>query len=100
MTGLKLLFWMPDSWNIQPGVYAVVAATATLAGVFRSSISLVQSLDLLSGNEHAYCVSLPHHIPMLVLLLAWDYQSINQSSWFNVLEANRGPRDNQSLLEH
>ena len=42
MTGLKLLFWLPESWNIQPGVYAVVAATATLAGVFRSSISLVR----------------------------------------------------------
>jgi len=39
--GLNLLMWLPESWNIQPGVYAVVAATAVLAGVFRSSISLV-----------------------------------------------------------
>ncbi len=39
--GLNLMMWLPDSWNIQPGVYAVVAATAVLAGVFRSSISLV-----------------------------------------------------------
>lgn len=39
--GLNLMMSMPDSWNIQPGVYAVVAATAVLAGVFRSSISLV-----------------------------------------------------------
>ncbi|DBA87389.1 TPA: hypothetical protein ACH3X1_004432 [Trebouxia sp. C0004] len=41
MVGLNLLMWLPESWNIQPGVYAVVAATAVLAGVFRSSISLV-----------------------------------------------------------
>jgi len=44
MVGLNLLMWLPDSWNIQPGVYAVVAATAVLAGVFRSSISLVSSV--------------------------------------------------------
>ena len=41
MVGLNLMTWLPESWNIQPGVYAVVAATAVLAGVFRSSISLV-----------------------------------------------------------
>lgn len=41
--GLKLMMWLPESWNIQPGVYAVVAATAVLAGVFRSSISLVST---------------------------------------------------------
>ena len=44
MVGLNLLMWLPESWNIQPGVYAVVAATAVLAGVFRSSISLVSSV--------------------------------------------------------
>ena len=29
------------AWNIQPGIYAIVGATAMLGGVFRSSISLV-----------------------------------------------------------
>ena len=29
------------SWPIQPGLYALIGGTATLAGVFRSSISLV-----------------------------------------------------------
>lgn len=32
--------WLP-SWNIQPGLYAMCAATAMLGGVFRASISLV-----------------------------------------------------------
>ncbi|KAK9812846.1 hypothetical protein WJX72_004634 [[Myrmecia] bisecta] len=41
MCGLLLLRWLPVGWNVQPGVYAVVAGTAVLAGVFRSSISLV-----------------------------------------------------------
>ena len=38
--GLLLMHWLPD-WNIQPGVYAMCAATAMLGGVFRASISLV-----------------------------------------------------------
>ena len=29
------------SWHIQPGMYALIGATAVLGGVFRSSISLV-----------------------------------------------------------
>lgn len=32
---------LPPSWDVQPGVYALVGATATLAAVFRSTISLV-----------------------------------------------------------
>jgi len=32
---------VPVSWDIQPGVYAIVGAAATLAAVFRSSLSLV-----------------------------------------------------------
>ena len=52
MVGLNLLMWLPVSWNIQPGVYAVVAATAVLAGVFRSSISLVSPVTLLSMCQH------------------------------------------------
>ncbi len=41
MYGLVLLELAPDDWSIQPGLYAMVAATAVLGGVFRSSISLV-----------------------------------------------------------
>lgn len=36
---------LPMAWNIQPGIYAIVGATAMLGGVFRSSISLVRSLE-------------------------------------------------------
>jgi chloride channel 7 len=39
--GLALRSFLPKSWDVQPGVYALIGATATLAGVFRSSISLV-----------------------------------------------------------
>lgn len=38
--GLLLMQLLP-SWKIQPGVYAMCAAAATLGGVFRASISLV-----------------------------------------------------------
>lgn len=41
MYGLILMDVAPASWSIQPGLYAIVAATAVLGGVFRSSISLV-----------------------------------------------------------
>ena len=37
--GLKFL----PNWHIQPGVYAIVAGTATLGGVFRAGICLVSS---------------------------------------------------------
>ena len=39
--GLALRVFLPATWDVQPGVYALIGATATLAGVFRSSISLV-----------------------------------------------------------
>jgi chloride channel 7 len=39
--GLALRGFLPATWDVQPGVYALIGATATLAGVFRSSISLV-----------------------------------------------------------
>ena len=39
--GLVLMENLPVEWNIQPGIYAIVGATAMLGGVFRSSISLV-----------------------------------------------------------
>ena len=38
--GLILMRLLP-SWRIQPGLYALFAATALLGGVFRASISLV-----------------------------------------------------------
>lgn len=40
--GLVLMENLPVKWNIQPGIYAIVGATAMLGGVFRSSISLVR----------------------------------------------------------
>lgn len=39
--GLLVRNILPNHWDVQPGVYALIGATATLAGVFRSSISLV-----------------------------------------------------------
>ena len=39
--GLLIRNVLPNTWDVQPGVYALIGATATLAGVFRSSISLV-----------------------------------------------------------
>ena len=39
--GLGLHSAMSSSWDIQPGVYAMVGAAAMLAAVFRSSVSLV-----------------------------------------------------------
>ena len=40
MCGLLLMQALP-TWHIQPGIYAMCAATAMLGGVFRASISLV-----------------------------------------------------------
>ena len=39
--GIILNPLVPPSWDIQPGVYAIVGAAAMLAAVFRSSVSLV-----------------------------------------------------------
>jgi chloride channel 7 len=41
LLGLLLRQLLPAWWSIQPGVYAVVCATAMLGAVLRSSISLV-----------------------------------------------------------
>ena len=41
LCGLGLQAWLPPPWDIQPGVYSIICATAMLGGVFRSSISLV-----------------------------------------------------------
>ncbi|KAG7673304.1 hypothetical protein Ndes2437A_g01456 [Nannochloris sp. 'desiccata'] len=39
--GMVLTAVLPPSWDVQPGVYAMIGAVATMAAVFRSSISLV-----------------------------------------------------------
>ena len=39
--GLMLKTALPESWDIQPGLYALIGATSALGGVFRSSVSLV-----------------------------------------------------------
>lgn len=41
LSGMLLNAVLPPAWDVQPGVYAMVGATATMAAVFRSSISLV-----------------------------------------------------------
>lgn len=55
---------LPESWDLQPGVFAVAAATATLGAVFRSSISLVviivegtRGIEFLTGVIVACIVS-------------------------------------------
>ena len=39
--GLMLKASLPEAWDIQPGLYALIGATSALGGVFRSSVSLV-----------------------------------------------------------
>lgn len=41
LLGMLLQRVLENDWTIEPGLFALVGATATLAGVFRSSISLV-----------------------------------------------------------
>lgn len=40
LLGIMVRAWLP-TWNVQPGVYALMAATGVLGGVFRSAMSLV-----------------------------------------------------------
>jgi len=35
MWGILVRSWMPLHWNVQPGLYALLAATGVLGGVFR-----------------------------------------------------------------
>jgi len=35
MWGILVQRWMPLHWNVQPGLYAMLAATGVLGGVFR-----------------------------------------------------------------
>lgn len=39
--GFALREILSDSWDIRPGVYALLCGTAVLGGVFRSTFSLV-----------------------------------------------------------
>ena len=41
LSGMLFNAVLPPAWDVQPGVYAMIGATATMAAVFRSSISLV-----------------------------------------------------------
>ena len=56
--GLLLMKVLP-SWNIQPGVYAMCAATAMLGGVFRASISL--TVLLVEGTQVSFLSSSNMH---------------------------------------
>jgi len=50
--GLLLMKLLP-TWHIQPGIYAMCAATAMLGGVFRASISLV--IIVVEGTQVPRC---------------------------------------------
>ena len=55
--GLLFRTALPDSWDIQPGVYALIGATAMLGGVFRSSISLVVIMvEGTGGISFVFCI--------------------------------------------
>jgi H+/Cl- antiporter ClcA len=48
---------LPESWDIQPGLYALIGATAMLGGVFRSSISLVVIMvEGTGGITFVFCI--------------------------------------------
>lgn len=86
--GLLLMTWLPG-WNIQPGLYAMCAATAMLGGVFRASISLV--VLLVEGTQvcHFYLLLpailpfsfYPFPIPSLWLSLFIALRIANQIRW-------------------
>ena len=40
MWGIIVRSWLPLHWNVQPGLYALLAATGVLGGVFRCGASL------------------------------------------------------------
>ena len=55
--GLFLRDTLPDSWDVQPGLYALIGAAATLGGVFRSSISLVVIMvEGTGGISFVFCI--------------------------------------------
>lgn len=68
--GLIVRDWLPG-WNVQPGLYALMAGTGTLGGVFRSTISLVvlviegtKGIEFLGGIILSVVVAnwVAHHI--------------------------------------
>eukprot|EP00798_Chlamydomonas_sp_ICE-L_P001153 gene1153-3718_t len=70
MWGQTVRLWLP-SWNVQPGLYALLAATGVLGGVFRSAMSLVvlmvegtRGVDYIFGIILAVVVAnyVAHHI--------------------------------------
>ncbi|PSC71122.1 H(+) Cl(-) exchange transporter 7 [Micractinium conductrix] len=71
LQALLLIEVLPAGWDIQPGIYAVVCATAMLGATFRSAISLVvivvegtRGIELLFGVILAVIVSnwVAHHL--------------------------------------
>ena len=55
--GLCFRELLPESWDIQPGLYALIGATAMLGGVFRSSISLVVIMvEGTGGITFVFCI--------------------------------------------
>jgi CBS domain-containing protein len=55
--GLLFRAALPASWDVQPGLYALIGATATLGGVFRSSISLVVIMvEGTGGISFIFCI--------------------------------------------
>ena len=60
--GLFLRDTLPDSWDVQPGLYALIGAAATLGGVFRSSISLVVIMvEGTGGISFVFCIIVAVH---------------------------------------
>lgn len=71
MWGYFIMGFLPSHWHVQPGLYAMLAATGVLGGVFRSAISLVvlmvestRGVDYLFGIILAVVVAnwVAHHI--------------------------------------
>lgn len=71
MIGTLLSGSLPEEWDIQPGVLAILSATATLAAVFRSSIAVTiivvegtRGIDFLGGIIISVIVSnwIAHYI--------------------------------------
>lgn len=68
--GSTLRSWIPQ-WNIQPGLYGVMAGASVLAGVFRSNVSLVvlvvegtRGIEFMSGIILSVVIAnwVAHHI--------------------------------------
>lgn len=82
---------LPMAWNIQPGIYAIVGATAMLGGVFRSSISLVPSLEcsLVSPKTSLCCEKFTTSIDSRNLVGVGDWSG--RVSWIKDLHVSCPP---------